>query len=157
MNNNSNVKELTVEADLQNLDPVIDFVDERLDELGCTMKAKMQIGIAIEEIFVNVVKYAFDEGSAGSSEQTGSEEAGRIPEKISIRVEDTEDPRSVAVTIIDRGRPFDPLAKADPDVTLSADSRKVGGLGIFMVKKSMDQMEYEYRDGQNILTFRKDL
>ena len=157
MNNNSNVMELTVEADQRNLDTVIEFVEERLDELGCTTKAKMQIGIAIEEIFVNVVKYAFDEPPAGSGEQAGSEEAGRTVEKISIRVEDTEDPRSVAVTIIDRGRPFDPLAKADPDITLSADNRKVGGLGIFMVKKSMDQMEYEYRDGQNILTFRKDL
>jgi len=153
----NNVKELTVEADLRNLDSLIGFVEERLEELGCTTKAKMQICIALEEIFVNVVSYAYGEGAQGRPGQADAPAQDRPVEIVSIRVEDTDDPRSVAVTIADQGRPFDPLEKADPDVTLSADERKIGGLGIYMVKKSMDHMQYEYRDGQNILTFRKDL
>lgn len=68
-----------------------------------------------------------------------------------------EDPRSVSVSISDTGIPFDPLAKEDPDVTLSAEKREIGGLGIFMVKQSMDHVQYEYKEGRNILTFRKDL
>ena len=61
------------------------------------------------------------------------------------------------ITFLDSGVPYDPLAKADPDVTLSAEERQIGGLGIFMVKKSMDSMEYKYQDGRNILVIRKKL
>jgi anti-sigma regulatory factor (Ser/Thr protein kinase) len=63
----------------------------------------------------------------------------------------------VDITFIDNGIPYDPLAKADPDVTLSAEERQIGGLGIFMVKKSMDDVKYEYLDGHNILTLKKGL
>ena len=142
----SNVKELTIKASRENFEKVLAFVDERLEELGCTPKAQMQIDIALEEIYVNVSSYAYPDGV---NPFKGGE--------VTIRVEDTEDPKSVAITLTDRGIPFDPLAKEDPDITLSAEERRVGGLGIFMVKKSMDLMKYEYKDGQNILTFRKDL
>ena len=141
------VKELTVEADKANLPQVLAFIDERLEELECTMKAQMQIDIALEEIFINVANYAYKE----MMEKSGD------PGTVSIRVEDTEDPKSVAVTITDSGIPFDPLAQEDPDVTLSANERRIGGLGIFMAKKVMDYMHYEFKDGKNILTFRKDL
>lgn len=140
-------KELTVEASTDNLARVLAFLDERLEELGCSMKAQMQIDIALEEIFVNVAQYAY-------ADLPQQDHAANL---VSIQVEDTEDPRSVAITITDRGVPFNPLAKEDPDTTLSAEERRIGGLGIFMAKKSMDHMHYEYRDGQNILTFRKDL
>ena len=66
-----------------------------------------------------------------------------------------QDPLAISITFIDKGVPYDPLAKADPDVTLSADEREIGGLGIFMVKKSMDSIDYEYKDGQNILHIKK--
>lgn len=138
-------RELTVEASTDNLARVLAFLDERLEELDCGMKAQMQIDIALEEIFVNVAQYAY----AHLAPQDPSEKL------VSIQLEDSEDPRSIEITIRDRGIPFDPLAKEDPDTTLSAEERRIGGLGIFMAKKSMDSMHYEYRDGQNILTFRK--
>jgi len=138
------IKELTVEADVKNLDKVLLFLGERLDALGCSSRAKMQIEVALEEIFVNVASYAY-------------EKSERETDIVSISVENSTEPLRVEVTITDSGIPFDPLAKEDPDVTLTAEQRKIGGLGIYMVKKSMDQVRYEYRDGKNVLTFRKDL
>lgn len=138
---------LTIEANTDNLDRVLSFVDQRLEELDCSMKVQMQIDLAIEEVYVNVAQYAY--------QHLPPEE--RSKRMVSICVEDLEDPKRVEVTFTDEGIPFDPLAKADPDVTLNADSRPIGGLGIFMVKKSMDSVEYEYKEGKNILKFRKDL
>ena len=69
----------------------------------------------------------------------------------------SEEPLSVVITFIDNGVPYDPLRKNDPDTTLSAEEREIGGLGIYMVKKSMDGVEYEYKDGQNILKIIKNL
>ena len=138
---------LTIEANTDNLDKVLSFVDQRLEELDCSMKVQMQIDLAIEEVYVNVAQYAY--------QHLPPEE--RRKGMVSICVEDLEDPKRVEVTFADEGIPFDPLAKEDPDVTLNADSRPIGGLGIFMVKKSMDSVEYEYKDGKNILKFRKDL
>ena len=138
---------LTIEANTDNLDRVLSFVDQRLEELDCSMKVQMQIDLAIEEVYVNVAQYAY--------QHLPPEERGKG--MVSICVEDQENPKRVEVTFADEGIPFDPLAKEDPDVTLNADSRPIGGLGIFMVKKSMDSVEYEYKDGKNILKFRKDL
>lgn len=137
---------LRVKADLSSLEEVLAFVNQQLSSLGCTEKTRMQIEIAVEEIFVNVASYAYSEDKQNSRSSYAD-----------INVKECEDPRSVSVTISDNGIPFDPLARKDPDVTLSADQRKIGGLGIYMVKKSMDHVQYEYKDGQNILTFRKDL
>ncbi len=135
------MKELYIEAKDENLDEVLAFVDEQLEAYDCPMKTQMQVDIAVEEIFVNIAHYAYvpDVGAA------------------TIRAEVTEDPLSVSLTFVDNGMPYDPLAKEDPDITLSADERSIGGLGIFMVKKSMDDMTYEYKDGQNILTIKKNL
>ncbi len=135
------MKELTINATLENIQTVTDFVDGQLEELGCSMKAQMQIDIAIDELFGNIVHYAYNP------------EVGPV----TVRVEVTEDPLAVSITFIDNGVPYDPLAKTDPDVTLSAEEREIGGLGIFMVKKSMDEITYEYRSGQNILTIRKNM
>ncbi|MCX4306586.1 MAG: ATP-binding protein [Acetatifactor sp.] len=135
------MKELTINATLENIQTVTDFVDGQLEELGCSMKAQMQIDIAIDELFGNIVHYAYNP------------EVGPV----TVRVEVTEDPLAVSITFIDNGVPYDPLAKTDPDVTLSAEEREIGGLGIFMVKKSMDEISYEYRSGQNILTIKKNM
>lgn len=131
--------DLTVDALVSNLDQVLAFVDGQLETMDCSMKAQMQIDVAVEEIYVNIANYAY------------APETGKA--YISVR----PDPENASVTIEfrDNGIPFDPLAKADPDVTLSAEERKIGGLGIYMVKKSMDAMEYSRKDGQNILTITK--
>ena len=129
------MKELTLEAKVQSLQQALDFVDDALMTMNCPMKLQMQIDVAVEEIFVNVASYAY-------APATGP---------VTIQVEKQADPTGVRITFIDKGVPFDPTAKADPDVTLSAEQRNIGGLGIFMVKKSMDKMLYEYKDNQNIL------
>ena len=133
------MKELTVDAAIENIPAVTAFVEEQLEQVGCPMKAQMQIDIAIDELFSNIAQYAY-------SPKTG---------KATVRVEMTEDPMAVVITFIDNGIPYDPLAKADPNVSLPADDRQIGGLGIFMVKKSMDEINYEYKNGQNILTIKK--
>ena len=134
------MEKLCIKAKLENLVDVTAFVESQLETLDLPMKTQMQIDLAVEEIFVNIANYAY------------SPEDGLAI----IEVELTEDPR-VIITFIDNGKPFDPLAKEDPDVTKSAEDRKVGGLGIFMVKKSMDDVSYEYKDGQNILRIEKRL
>ena len=133
------MKEITLDAELGNLDEVLAFVDSCLEELECPMKAQMQIDVAVEEIFVNIASYAY-EGQPGSA---------------TIRMEVGQDPKSVAITFLDRGIPYNPVEKEDPDVSLPIEKRRIGGLGIYMVKKSMDEMLYERRDGYNILTIIK--
>ena len=135
------MKELTIEAKIENIEAVTDFVNEQLEALDCPIKAQMQIAIAIDELFGNIAHYAYNP------------EIG----KATVRVEVIEDPLAVTITFIDNGVPYDPLAKADPDTTLSAEERDIGGLGIYMVKKSMDDITYEYKDGQNILKIKKKL
>ena len=131
--------ELIVEAKLDNLAQVLQFVDSRLEEEDCPIGLQMKIDVAVEELFVNIASYAYapDSGSA------------------TVRMEVEEDPKTVVITFVDCGVPYDPLAKEDPDVTLSINDREIGGLGIFMVKKSMDDMIYAYENGQNVLTIRK--
>ena len=135
------MKELTVDARVENIEAVTEFVNEQLEALDCPMKAQMQIDIAIDELFGNIAHYAYNP------------EIGTA----TVRVEVMEEPLSVVVTFIDDGVPYDPLQKGDPDVTLSAEEREIGGLGIYMVKKSMDEITYEYKGGQNILKIKKNL
>lgn len=135
------MKELELEAKLENLGEVMAFVDEQLETAGCSMKIQMQIDLAVEEIFVNVANYAY------------SPEVGPA----TVRVEVKPDGSAVIITFIDQGVPYDPLAKTDPDVTLSVDERQIGGLGIFLTKKNMDDVTYEYVNGSNVLTLKKNL
>jgi anti-sigma regulatory factor (Ser/Thr protein kinase) len=135
------MNELTVNATVENIALVTDFVDEQLENYNCPMKAQMQINIAIDELFGNIAHYAYDPNVGPAT----------------VKVEVIEDPMAVIITFIDSGVPYDPLAKADPDITLSADERDFGGLGIYMVKKSMDDITYEYKDGKNILRIKKNI
>ncbi len=132
------MKELVVEADGMNLPLVQAFVDEQLEEAGCPMLTQISIDIAVEEVFVNIASYAYGDTSGNAV----------------IRVTVHEDPQTVEITFIDSGKQYDPLAKADPNTGLTLRERKKGGLGIFMVKKSMDNVSYEYKD---ILTIMKKL
>ena len=131
--------EITIEALTENLPMVMSFVNENLEKADCPLKEKMQIDLAVEEIFVNIASYAY-------TPKTGD---------AVIRMDKAENSSKVTITFSDKGVPYNPLEKEDPDVTLSAEERPVGGLGIFMVKKSMDDMFYEYKDGQNNLTIIK--
>lgn len=133
------MKKRIFNAETINLDEVLGFIDAQLEESGCSMKAQMQIDVAAEEIFVNVAHYAYKPDIG----------------PVEVCVELKEDPRRVCVMFIDSGRPFDPLEKPDPDVTLSAAEREVGGLGIYMVKNTMDDVFYEFSGGQNHLTIVK--
>ena len=135
------MNELKLEAKTEHLEQVLAHVDAILESADCPPRAQMQIDIAVEEIFVNIAHYAY-------SPHTGEAVIG---------VELLENPPAVRITFRDHGIPYDPLAKPDPDVTLAAEDRQIGGLGIFMVKKSMDDMAYVYQDGQNILTITKKL
>ncbi len=133
-------KEISVDAVVENISVVTDFVNEQLERYDCPMKALTQIDIAIDELFGNIVHYAYHPGSGSAT----------------VRVEVTER-MEVVITFIDQGVPFDPLSAANPDVNLSTEERKTGGLGIYIVKKSMDEISYEYKDGSNILRIRKNL
>ncbi len=138
------MKELTVRAELANLDEVLGFVEEELEGIGCSMKLITQMQIAVEEIFVNIASYAYTNSDLDPNDQNAI-----------IRLDFEEEEKLITVEFTDRGVPYDPLKKPDPDITLSAEERQIGGLGIFMVKKSMDDMTYRYEDDKNILTLKK--
>lgn len=133
--------ELELEASSENLSRVIDFIDAHLDEAGFGAKAKMQVSVAVEEIFVNIAHYAYAPGKGN----------------VLIRVDTEDDNSAVTITFSDGGKPFDPTKAVDPDVTLSAEERDIGGLGIFMMKKMMDDLHYEFIDGKNVLKIKKNI
>ncbi len=131
---------ITVDAITENVTTVTEFVDTFLEEHDCNMKAQIQIDVAIDEIFSNIVNYAY-EGVGKATIDFGID----------------EDTRTVSITFSDSGIPYNPLKKDDPDITLSIKDREIGGLGIFMVKKTMDSMDYEYSNGQNVLRITKQI
>lgn len=133
------MKEITLQATIENISKVTDFVDAFLDEYKCPFKIKMQIDIAIDELFGNIANYAY-------GDQTG---------EATVCVEWNEAKSSVTILFIDQGIPFNPLETEEPDITLSVEERKIGGLGIHMVKKNMDEIEYQYAEGQNRLKISK--
>lgn len=132
---------LEVDATKENLAEVQAFVGEKLEKADCSMKAQMQIDVAVEEIFTNIAFYAY----------------GPSTGKADIRVEISGDPATATITFKDRGTPYNPFAKKDPDIHADVEDRPIGGLGIFMTKKLMDDVSYEFKDGQNILTMKKQL
>ena len=135
------MKEITVPAALGELGRVTDFINEELEAQGCPLKAQMQIDIAVEEIYVNIAHYAYHP------------EVGEA----TVRCAVGGDPLQVELQFLDRGTPYNPRAKEDPDTSLPAEERQIGGLGIYMVKKSMDHITYNYEDGKNVLTINKNL
>ena len=132
------LKEMTIQARVENISLVTAFIEEQLEALDCSMKAQNQIAVAIDELFVNIANYAYPD--------TGD---------VTIQFIFEESSRMVTISFIDQGFPFNPLDVAEPDITESAEKRKIGGLGIFLVKKMMDAMDYRREDGKNILTIRK--
>ena len=130
------------EATDENLEAVNDFIHEQIKPFSCQSQTLFQIDLAVEEIFVNISHYAY------------SPDKGTV--QIECSAEKTADaPAKLTVSFTDRGKAFNPLAKPDPDITLSVEEREIGGLGIFLTKKYMDSVLYEHKDNQNILTFTK--
>lgn len=133
------MQELTIAATVDKLQEVTDFVTAALEERNCSMKIVMQMELVIEEIFVNVASYAY--GETGGT--------------VTVRSSFDDEPRALNLTFVDTGIAYNPLEHKDPDTTLGLDEREVGGLGIFLVKKNVDEISYARRDGQNILTLKK--
>ena len=126
-------------AKIESLSDVLGFVEQTLESFECPMKTQTAICVAIEEVFVNVAHYAYPEGDGDMSLYIGFEENNR----------------TVTFRMTDKGIPFDPLKKPDPDITLSAEDRQIGGLGIFITKKTMDSLSYTYENNENVLTMIK--
>ena len=129
----------TFPAKVDVLSDVLGFVDRSLENCECPMKIQTAICVAIEEVFVNIAHYAYGDGEGD----------------VTVHISFDEDSRMVTFRISDKGVPFDPLQKSDPDITLSAEEREIGGLGIFIAKKTMDSVTYVYENGENVLTMSK--
>lgn len=132
---------LVVDATMENLSRIVAFVEEQLQAQGCPPKIQGQICVSVEELYVNIVNYAYHHSSG--------------PCAISLCVSDLGQTKKMVLAIKDQGIPFNPLDKEEPDISLSAQDRPIGGLGIYMVKQCMDQIVYEYQDGWNLLTMEK--
>ena len=134
-------KELTVQASLTQLIPIWEFIETGLDAFQCPEKVRIHIRIAADEIFSNIARHS----------------NARKGDTVTVSFHAEKEPRSVVITFMDTSSPFDPLSAAEPDLSAPAKNRKIGGLGLFMLKKIMDDVSYEYRDEKNILTIKKRL
>ena len=135
------MKEKIFPADKDALTDVMAFTEECLESFDCPMKSSMAICVAVEEIFVNIASYAYGETTGNASVSFGFDENERL----------------MTLVIKDEGIPFNPLERDEPDISLSAADREIGGLGIFITKKTMDTISYSFEDGKNILTMTKKL
>ncbi|MBO6092283.1 MAG: ATP-binding protein [Oscillospiraceae bacterium] len=136
------MREITVDASVDQVTQVTELADLQLAEAGCSARIKMQIDIAIDEIFSNIARYAYQNDSG----------------TVTVRLDTLDAPPRILLTFIDNGIPYNPLMSEMPDTTsLPARKRPIGGLGLFMVKKTMDSITYSYENGQNILTILKNL
>ena len=129
----------TFPAKTESLSEVLGFVEQTLESFECPMNAQMAICVAIEDVFVNVAHYAYPQSDGDMTLHIGFD----------------AESRTITFRMTDQGIPFDPLKKPDPDITLSAEDREIGGLGIFITKKTMDSLSYAYENGENILTMIK--
>lgn len=133
------MREMTLSATVDNIEVVTGFINAELARMGCPGKTVCQIDIAIDELFGNIARYGY------------SPEAGPV----TVRFEAADEPRGAIITFIDQGIPYNPLSAKEPDVTLGVRERPIGGLGVYMVKKSMDGIDYACEGGRNRLSIRK--
>ncbi len=135
------MKEIVLDAKRENLPQLFEFITKTLREYSDDEKTIRKVKLCVEEAFMNIAAYAYDP------------EVG--PAKVSVTALGEPYPLRVQVVFTDNGKPFNPLKAESPDVESGLEDRQVGGLGIFLIKKEMDDITYEYRDGQNILTLEK--
>ena len=135
------MNEITLEALIENIPRAIEFIDEMLEKAGCSIKTQMQIDVAVDELLTNIAMYAY---ATGKGDMT-------------MRLTMEDDPAAAVITFLDKGVPFNPLDRPEPDTTSPAAERPIGGLGIFLVRKTMDSMTYRRENGFNITTIRKAL
>lgn len=135
------MKKIVLDALVQNLNLLNDFVHRELKDNSVSLKTQNQIDLAVEEIFVNIASYAY-------GNQLG---------KVDVSIQTDKNPLRVTIIFTDSGVSFNPLAKEDPDVTLGANERSIGGLGIFLTKKYMDSVDYCRKEDKNIFTMVKNL
>ena len=131
------MKEMTVAARLENIEVVTAFIDAFLEDADCPVKTQMQIDVAVDEVMSNIAHYAYPDGEG----------------TVTVSIEEKEN--TVQIFFRDSGIRYDPLTAKAPDLSLSAEDRPIGGLGIHMVKKMMDAVSYRYENGQNMLTLQK--
>ena len=129
------MEKITLDAAIENIAVVTDFIDERLERAGCGRKAEMQINIVIDEIFSNIAKYGYASGHGDAT----------------VTIDITEDPLKAEIQFINSGEPYDPLSVKDPDIHAALADRPMGGLGILIIRKMMDEVTYENKDGKNVL------
>ncbi len=134
------MKEIVLPAKLESWEQVHDFLNQNLEQMNCSDKIITQVLVASEEVYSNIARYAYQKEADGM---------------VTVEVVRNEDTGQVMITFTDNGIRYDPLKREDPDLTLSAEDRPIGGLGIYMVKKMMDDVKYRYEDGKNILTISK--
>ena len=133
------MNELTLEAAIENIAQVTEFINARLETVGCETRTQRLIDVAIDELFSNIARYAY-------APQTGM---------ATIRIDVNQELRTVEISFLDAGIPYNPLTHEDPVSGLTCKERKEGGFGIYIVKKSMDDIRYEYADGYNVTTIVK--
>ena len=133
------MNELILNAQIENLNQVLEFVNRILEEEKCLQYVQMEIDIAVEELFVNIAHYAY------------APDIGCV--SIQVFVEE----KDVIIIFKDNGIPYNPLARKDPDITLPLEERRIGGLGIYIVKQYMDNVDYSYENGMNVLRIKKNI
>lgn len=128
---------VTLKAQTDELDKLMALLETQLEAVDCPMRVIMQFQVAAEEAFVNVAHYAYDSGD------------GKV--EVSFDVQE----HAASLTLADSGKPYNPLVRMDPDITMNAEDRPIGGLGVYLIRKNMDDVTYAYRDGKNVLTMVK--
>lgn len=135
------MQELTLQASDDTLYRVLDAVEDYLNQNGCKEEIMTEVLISVEEIYVNIAHYAYG-GEAG---------------EVVVQMGMAEESERFRIVFRDRGMPYNPLEKEDPDISLSAEEREIGGLGIYMVKQYMDSVRYRYEDGWNVLIMEREI
>ncbi|MDR0913009.1 MAG: ATP-binding protein [Methanobrevibacter sp.] len=139
--------EIFLSANSQELDRLLNFLNDNLSQINLSLPIQMQLELVIEEIFINIVNYAFTDDLKDNSTQN----------RIFVGIELKNNPLKVIIIFKDDGIQFNPLKHEDPNISMDIDNREIGGLGILLVKKNVDKIEYKYENGKNILTLEKNI
>ena len=133
-------KELCIKNQMTELEKVNQFIDEIGEELGLNMELTMNLNLVMEEMVVNVISYAYPEGSDAEIELLAK-----------------SDGKELTLVLSDQGREFDPTMKEDSDMSVNPALRDIGGMGIFIVKNIMNKVSYQRLEGRNLLTMTKSI